>query len=203
MTTAATAQITLTGTTTDTNGSRAAQIIIQAPGYLSYREGQTLALTYDGSALKSNSGQLTANDEEVFESFLAHFPDAVFLQSASGGSWRRIGGHFRTDNGTTKNYTGPYWSVFAFSPNTRQGLAQGKALQQSLFVAVDERTGLIDEVRVVVNQGAKQQNVTETQFTNWTQQSGQWVPEKSSGSRTEPKFSAFKQSSRAWEQPLQ
>jgi hypothetical protein len=38
MTSSATAQITLTGTTTDASGSRAAQIVVQYPGYISYRQ---------------------------------------------------------------------------------------------------------------------------------------------------------------------
>lgn len=170
------AQVTLTGTMTDGNGSRAGQITVQAPGLLSYREGQTRALTFDGSQPKSKSGQFTADDEKVFESLLAHFPDAVFLQVATGGTWRRIGSHFRTDDGTTTNYTGPYWTLSAFSPKARQGLTSGKALQQSIFIALDEQTGLLGEVRIVLNQGANQQTVTQTQFSNWIQQGDQWFP---------------------------
>ncbi|MGA7234052.1 MAG: hypothetical protein WBY44_00125 [Bryobacteraceae bacterium] len=176
MMSAATAQVVLTGTTTDVNGSRAAQIIVQAPGYLSYREGATRALTFSGSAFQSAGGQLTSGDQQVLESFLAHFPDTILLQQCTGGSLRRIPGHFRNDASRGANYTGPYWRIFEFSPSNRQGLARGQALQQELFVAVDEGTWLISEVRVVTKTQPNAISVTQTQFANWVQQNGQWYP---------------------------
>jgi len=176
MTSAALEQISMTGTTTDANGSRPAQIIVQAPGYFSYREGLARAITFNGSSFLTLSGSQTTDDERVFESLLAHFPDAVFLQIAHGGGLKRIGSHFRNDNGTTKNYTGPFSTLYAFAPTTKPGLTQGKALQQTLYVALDDISGLLNEVRVVVNTGPGQTSVTQTQFSNWARQNGQWYP---------------------------
>lgn len=178
MQSATAAQITLTGTTTDKNGSRTSQIVVQAPGYLSYREGQTRALTFDGTQFQSNAGPITSADQSVLESFLAHLPDMVCLQFATGGSWRRLGGHFRTDNGKTPNYKGPYWTVYAFSPANRPGLTRGQALQQEIFVAIDEQTWLISEVRIASTTGPGQHSVTQTQFSGWIQQAGQSFPGK-------------------------
>lgn len=172
------AQITLGGTITDGNGSRAAQITVQAPGLLAYREGQGRAIVFDGTHFLTKSGAPAVSDYAVLESLLANLPDAIFLQLAYGGGLRRIGSHFRTDDGKSKNYSGPYWTVFAFTPKTRLGLGQGIALQQSLFIAIDERTGLISDVRAVVNLGAGQQSVIQTQFSDWTQQGSQWIPGK-------------------------
>jgi hypothetical protein len=91
---------------------------------------------------------------------------------------RRLGSHFRTDDGKTPGYTGPYWTVYAFSPKNRSGLAQGKALQEQVFIAVDEKTGLIGDIRTVINSAPQVQSVTQTQFSSWVQQSGQWFPGK-------------------------
>jgi hypothetical protein len=175
MTSADKALITLAGTTTDAAGSRTAQITIQAPGYLAYRETQGHAVGFSGTAITANSGALSSGDEAIAESLLAHFPDAVCLQVATGGSYRRIGSHFRPDGGVGATYKGPYWTLLAFAPKQRPGLTAGLALQQQLFVAVDDQTGFISEVRVVVSAG-KQQTVTQTQFTNWRQQGTQWYP---------------------------
>lgn len=176
MTGATTALMSLTGSITDSNGTRAAAIVIQAPGYLAYREGSTRAITYNGSQFSTLSGSLSTSDEQVAESFLAHFPDTVFLQFAAGGGWRRIGNRFRNVAGNSPTYTGPYWTLWAFSPKNRAGLTRGQALQQEIFVAVNEQTGLIDEVRVVTNTAPKVQNVIETQFNKWAQSGGQWFP---------------------------
>jgi hypothetical protein len=176
MRSAETAQVTLIGTTTDTKGSRASQIVVQAPGFLSYREGTTRAITFDGTQFQSKAGQITGDDQSVMESFLAHLPDVVCLQFATGGSWRRLGGHFRTDNGSTPNYKGPYWTVYAFSPANRLGLTRGQALQQEIFVAIEEQTWLVSEVRIATKAASGQQSVTQTQFSSWIQQSGQSFP---------------------------
>lgn len=172
------AQVTLMGTVTDSGGSRNAQITVQAPGYWAYREGSNRAITFDGTNFSTKSGSLTPDDEAVGESLLAHLPDSIFLQVAYGGSLRRIGSHFRTDDGKTKTYAGPYWTVFAFSPRSRQGLTEGKALQQPIFIAIDEHTGLIADVRMVERTSATVERVTQTQFSNWIQPGDQWFPGK-------------------------
>jgi hypothetical protein len=176
MTSANNVQLVLAGTTTDVNGSRPAQITIQAPGYLSYREGSTRAITFNGSNFQGKNGQLSNGDQQIAESFLAHFPDTVLLQECTGGSLRRIPGHFRTDSSRTVNYMGSYWRVFEFAPSTRPGLAHGQPLQQELFVAVDESSWLISEIRLVTKSSSNTVTVTQTQFTNWFQQNGQWYP---------------------------
>ena len=65
MTSASTALVSLTGTVTDSSGTRPAQILVQAPGYLAYREGSTRAITYNGSQFSTQSGSLSASDEQV------------------------------------------------------------------------------------------------------------------------------------------
>lgn len=172
------AQVTLLGTVTDSEGSRPAQIIVQSPGYFAYREGSGRAVTFNGTTFKTKSEQATDSDDAVQESLLSHLPDSVLLQIANGGSLRRIGSHFRTDGGNNRNSSGPYWTVFAFSPKRRPELPAGKALQQPMFIAIDEQTGLISDVRVVVRTSANVETVTQTQFSHWTKQGDQWFPGK-------------------------
>jgi hypothetical protein len=175
MMSASTAQIALSGSITDTQGTRSAQITIQAPGYMIYRDGNGNGVAFNGTSLVTNSGALSTSDEAIAESLLAQFPDMVCLQVDTGGSFRRIGSHFRTSAATGGSYTGPYWTVLAFAPAARTGLTAGAALQQTLFIAVDESTGFISEVRTTVTTG-QQKHIIETEFQNWTNQSGQWYP---------------------------
>lgn len=170
------AAITMSGMLTDASGSQSVQITVQAPGYLRFQDGNSRVLTYNGVKWQSKNGKGGQNDSRIEESVLAHLPDAFLLQLANGGAVRRIGGRFRTDNGKTPNYAGPYWSLYGYSPNARPGLALGQPLQQSVFVALDESTLMVSEIRIVVkSQGASPQ-VTQTKFTNWFQQAGQWYP---------------------------
>jgi hypothetical protein len=100
----------------------------------------------------------------------------VFLQLARKGLLRRVGSGFRTDDGKSLDYAGPWWTVYAFDPQPWQGLAKGQPLQQEMLIAFDEQSGLLAEVRVVDNFGQADQMVTETQFSGWFQQNGQWFP---------------------------
>jgi len=83
--------------------------------------------------------------------------------------------HFRTDDGKTPNYKDLLDDICAFTSPTA-GLKHGGALQQEIFIAIDEQTWLISEVRTVTKIGPHQHNVNQTQFSNWLQQSGQWFP---------------------------
>lgn len=84
---ASVAQVTLAGTTTDSKGSRAAQIIVQAPGLMSYREGTSLALTFGGTQFAS-SGAVPSNQEAILESFWPTFRTlfACSLPAAESGA---------------------------------------------------------------------------------------------------------------------
>ena len=170
------AQVAITGTITDAKGSRQAQVTIAAPGYMSYREDKGKSLVYDGAGLKGSAGPLVTEEDGLVESLLAHFPDSIYLQFATGGSSRRIGSHFRADGGKAAGYTGPYYTVISFSPAKRTGLEPGKALQQEIFVLIDEKTDLIAEVRTVVNASRGAATVNQTQFGNWRKQDDQWFP---------------------------
>jgi hypothetical protein len=177
MTNANNASTTFSGTITDDSGSRQAQITVQAPGLLRFQDSaSSRVLTFNGNQFQSKNGSGQQNDQRVEESLMANLPDTIFLQLAAGGGLRRIGGGFRTDDGKNPNYTGPYWLLYAFSPRPRPGMTAGQPLQQPIFIAIDEQTGLLAEVRMVANSGKPNQQVTQTQFQNWFQQGGQWFP---------------------------
>jgi hypothetical protein len=168
------AAIGVAGTLTDDSGTRQVRITVQAPGYLRFQDdGNSDVIAYDGTSWRNTKS--SGGDARIEESLLASFPDAVLLQIASGAGLRRIGGRFRTDDGKTPNYSGPYWTLYEFAPPAHPGLAPGQALQQSQFVALDEKTWLISEVRRVEGSKAAPQ-VTQTKFNNWFEQDGQWYP---------------------------
>ena len=108
------------------------------------------------------------------ESLVAHSPSVMFLEVARGAALQRIGSHFRADASKGAGYRGPYYTVYAFSPIGRPGVSKGSALQQNLFLAFDENTGFLSEVRLVPPRPST--NVVQTQFSNWTESNGQKYP---------------------------
>ncbi len=177
MTAPANSNVSIDGTITDANGSRPANITVQATGLLRYQEGKGRAIAFGGAGFQGKGSSLSDDDWRVADSLLANFPDSVPLQLArNGGALRRIGAGFRTDDGTTPNYQGPWWTLYAFAPGPWQGLSKGQPLQQELLIAIDEQSGLLSEVRLVENMGKPNQKVTQTRFLSWFQQGGQWFP---------------------------
>ena len=173
------ALVTIAGTYSEAGETQQVQVSVQAPGYLRFEEtgkANPRILTFDGSQFQVKNGKGGQNDMRVQESLMAYMPDTLLLQIAEGGGLRRIGSNFRTDNGKTPNYTGPYWTLYEFTPADRPGLAKGQALQQGIFIAIDQRSALISEVRVVSKAPGAPQSVTQTKFNNWLQQNGQWYP---------------------------
>jgi hypothetical protein len=170
--------VTLVGTLTDRHGSRHARMTVQAPGYMHFSEDHgARAITFSGDRFSAQAGGSEADDERVRESLLAHLPDSVLLQLAAGGGLRKIGSRFRTDDGVKPDYAGPYWTLFSFAPATRRGsvLKEGS---QDVFIAIDEDTWFIAEVRVVRDLGTPNQKIIQTQFSDWTEWGGQWFPRR-------------------------
>lgn len=171
------ATVSMSGTLTDSSGARTVQITAQAPGYLRFQDTSTArVLTYDGTTWKNKNGKGGQDDARIEESLLAHLPDSFLLQLANGGGVRRIGTRFRTDDGKTPNYSGPYWTLYEYSPSIRPGLTMGQPLQQSYFVAIDEATWLISEIRTVIGASTSSRQVIQTKFNSWFQRGTQWYP---------------------------
>jgi hypothetical protein len=171
LTKAENAAVNITGALTDASGTRQVALTIQAPGYLRFQDQKSSqVITYDGAAWRKSRN--AENDSRIQESLLAHFPDAVLLQMASGGGFRRIGGRFRGDNGRTPGYTGPFMTLYEYAPAARPGLAPGQPLQQGYMVFLDEATFFMSQIRVA---GAPGHTVA-TRFNKWVEQNGQWYP---------------------------
>jgi hypothetical protein len=169
LTKAENAATTITGSLTDSSGTRPVHITVQAPGYLRFQDDKTSqVIAYDGAAWhKSGKGE---NDARIQESLMAHLPDAILLQMAGGGGFRRIGARFRTDNGKTPGYQGPYMTLYVYAPPA------GQPLQQPCFVLLDEATWFINQVRVPLNSPGAARQFAITKFNKWFEQSGQWYP---------------------------
>lgn len=176
MTTADQAATTLAGTLTDSNGSRPARLTVQTPGQMRFEEtgGKARVLTFDGNQFRSNGNSAGDDDDRVRDSLMSAMPDSVYLQIAGGGGLRRVGSHFRM--GTAVNPSTARYTLYALAPVARSGLAKGHGLQQKVFIAIDETTALVAEIRVMEQAQGKPASLTQTKIGAWFQQSGQWYP---------------------------
>jgi len=112
-------------------------------------------------------------EDAIMETLTDDSPESFIYGVVDGASYRRIGGRFRTDDGTTPDYSGPfydlYWRV------SRVSALPGKPLREKL-VFFDSLTQLFANSRysAVRLDGTAVQ--VEVSYDNWTKVDGRPVP---------------------------
>ncbi len=182
MHTAGKEQFVLAGTYADATGSVASQIVWQAPGNLLFSRVGASALAYSAgnktpsvgaSSSQAASAQASAN-QNILESLLDDRPETLFYAMQSGDPYRLLGTRFRTDDGKTPNYAGPWYDIIQISEPVKA--TGGTTTRQKLF-CFDSETGLLARTTYrLANAGAT--TIVSTEYSGWTTQNGQAVPGK-------------------------
>jgi hypothetical protein len=158
-------RITLVGTLTDGAGSSGVRIVMELGGKLN--------ITWTGSAAaqkavfdgKNSSvvGNL-ARSSDVLEAFVDDLAETALISVAGGTGVRLLGQRFADSSGGYCDY---------FDIPTR-GVAEEKPRPVTKRYCFDSKTSLLRSVRYFGSQN--QQQLTVTEFANWTTVNGQAVP---------------------------
>lgn len=168
-------RFTVAGTYTDNKGSQGAKITWELPGKV--RIDLTGAFSHsvlsDGATTATNTGAVSPSDDDLIES-LGDDRAETLLYGAVGANfpWRFLGASFRTDDGTTKNYTGPFYDIHQTAAAAR---VRSDQAPRSKFFCFDSGTSLLAETRYEIERNGTQVNVA-TVYTGWSSASGQAVP---------------------------
>ena len=167
-------RISLTGQYSDKSSNVPAKLTWEAPGNLRFdRTGAGLPPLVFSKTTGIPAGlALSAADLDLFESLLDDRPETFLYSFYNGGVSRFLGNRFRTDNGHTPNYTGPWYDIFQANGPV---LALGLAVTRTKLYVFDSQTGLLASTTYTTTQGAATQTIS-TQYTGWNQQNGQAVP---------------------------
>jgi len=177
MTTAATALASVSGTTHRPEwDSRPRKLSYKLQGICRTAKARPVPSPSTGTSFLTSAGAaLTTDDERVAESYLAHFPDAIFLQLAAGGGLRRIGSHFRTDNGQALGYTGAVLDTVCVHAERPAWTGPRKSATARTL----HRSGRRDWPSERDPDRRQYRSATDghsNPIQQWTQQSGQWYP---------------------------
>jgi hypothetical protein len=166
-------RMTLTGTTTDPHGTGAAVLVWQLPGSVSLTRAASpnAAIVFLPTSGAVNASALAQADQDVLEDLSSGTHEAFLYSFTQKLGHRLLGTRFRTDDGKTPNYTGPYYDIYE---NFGAVPAANSAVRQKWFY-FDSATGLLMKVRYLVNRGGADLTV-ETQYSGWTTQNGQPYP---------------------------
>jgi hypothetical protein len=135
---------------------------------------QQRVVTFNGQAANSVGIAITSSEREFIETLVYDTTEHFFLGQTQGTAMRCLGQRFRADDGTTPNYTGPYYDLYEVSDQIKAA-ADGRQQIKDFYFNSD--TLLLERVRYqIVRNGAPVE--VETRLSNWQQAQGQQVPRR-------------------------
>ncbi|HVV71938.1 MAG TPA: hypothetical protein VHI52_10635 [Verrucomicrobiae bacterium] len=148
-------------------------VIWQNPGLLrvTISGSESRVLSFDGATPAASDRTLSATDSDLLEMLTDDYPDAFFVSLARGrAGFRFLGGRFRADTGATKDYAGPYYTIYQ-----KAGLVPSRKAAAQKFYLFDSATGLLSKVRYVRTDG-KTTVPVEVRYSNWQTAEGEQFP---------------------------
>jgi hypothetical protein len=130
---------------------------------------QNRVITFDGQQTKATQTP-AADDLYLIETLAYDSAEHFFAAQMQGNAIRFLGARFRTDDGSTPDYDGPYFDVYKIADQIK---ASGEERSAKLYY-FNSDTLLLDRVTYVVNRGGSEINV-ETKLTDWRVIDGQQV----------------------------
>jgi hypothetical protein len=166
-------RLTLAGTL-DRKGqdSAAVTVVLEFPDRLqltTYTDMQLRTIVYDGDE-RSGRTELNNIDQNVIESLVSDSAEHFFKAQAQGAPTRHIGDRFRDDDGSAKNYIGPYYDIFSMQDRVPGSASRGQA---KLYYFSSE-THLLERVTYQTSRNGETIEI-ETQFTDWRKVQDQQV----------------------------
>ena len=130
---------------------------------------QNRVITFDGQQTKAL--QVAAADElDLIETLAYDSSEHFFAAQMQGNAMRFLGARFRTDDGSTPDYDGPYFDIYKIADQIKPS-EQERAAKLYYF---NSETLLLERVTYDINRGGSEINV-ETKLSDWRVVDGQQV----------------------------
>lgn len=130
---------------------------------------QNRVITFDGQQTKASQTP-AAEELDLIETLAYDSAEHFFATQMQGNAMRFLGARFRTDDGSTADYDGPYYDVYKIADQIK---ASGEERSAKLYY-FNSDTLLLERVTYVVNRGGSEINV-ETKLADWRVADGQQV----------------------------
>ena len=128
---------------------------------------QSRLITFDGEASK---GQAAPDELDLVETVAYDSAEHFFAAQLQGRAMRFLGSRFRTDDGSTADYDGPYFEIYKIADQIR---ASGQERAAKLYY-FNSDTLLLERVSYVINRDGSEVSV-ETKLSEWSSAEGQQV----------------------------
>jgi hypothetical protein len=169
-------RLTLVGTLLRQNNSQAIpfRLFLELPRRMRLEEqgAQPRVSGFDGGEGWVLSADVSDADQEMIETLVFDSADQFFLARTQGFATRALGQRFRLDDGTTPNYTGPFYDIYQLQD--RIPVQKEMRVQQKLFY-FNSDTLLLERVRYQAERAGAAVSV-EVRFSGWQKVNGQQIP---------------------------
>ena len=128
---------------------------------------QNRVITFDGQQTKAAQ---TTEDLDLIETLAYDSAEHFFASQMQGNAMRFLGARFRTDDGSTPDYDGPYFDIYKIADQIKTS-EQERAAKLYYF---NSDTLLLERVTYVINRAGSEINV-ETKLSDWHAEDGQQV----------------------------
>ena len=127
---------------------------------------------FDGGNAWQHGRQLNRRDKEMIESLVYDSADHFFQSQMQGASTRSLGMRFRLDDGTSPNYTGPFYDVYQVTDQITVGTETRTQIKRYYF---NSNTLLLERVRYNILRDGDVVSV-EVEIPKWHAINGQQLP---------------------------
>jgi hypothetical protein len=125
---------------------------------------QSRVITFDGRE------QIDADELDLIETLAYDSAEHFFSAQMHGNATRFLGTRFRTDDGSSPDYNGPYFDIYKIADQIK---ASGEERAAKLYY-FNSDTLLLERVTYIINRNGHEVNV-ETKLSGWRSEDGQMI----------------------------
>lgn len=169
-------RLSVTGTLRRSGDSQPAEVVavLEFPARLRLiiqRGIQTRVITFDGEQAEAVGNPLDSEERELIETLVYGAAEHFFMTQMQGQATRFLGARFRMDDGSSANYSGPYYDIYQVADQVKTSTSQRE--QEKLYY-FNSDTLLLERVTYRINRDGSEVKVEEM-ISDWRQEQGQQV----------------------------
>jgi hypothetical protein len=132
---------------------------------------QARVIAFDGEQVKAGGNPLDEAEQDLIETLVYGSAEHFFETQMQGMATRLLGSRFRLDDGSSADYSGPYYDVYKVADHVKTSAEQSERVRLYYF---NSDTLLLERVAYEINRNGSIVKVEE-RLDNWTSEEGQQV----------------------------
>lgn len=169
-------RLSVTGTLTRATESQTEEVIAvfefpERVRLTTQKGNQTRVLTFDGEQAKAVGNPLVVAEQDLLETLVYASAEHFFNTQMQGQATRFLGSRFRLDDGSSADYSGPYYDVYKVAEQVKTATEPIERLKLYYF---NSDTLLLERVSYELDRNGSTVKVEE-RLGGWTREQGQHV----------------------------